>query len=345
MDALQVITEYLGEGVMESPSKWRFTCPACKSYGTLHVNPKKSGGPYICTACGLTGNAVTIAKNIGKFVSIPKDTSNTIDWSLIYSIYSKALEISTIRSSHVEWLNSRGIRVNDSNLPSTDGMIVRSSDMLISKLRYHFTEEELAKAGLMVTKEGKYYEAGVLGPNRIVIPYFSADGKCIYLRSRFAGKAVDPRHRFLSPTGVSGRKFSWGWETYNPDARYTIVTEGEIKAQAAKQMGFQCIGLPGMQTGHTFFAEECVRQGVESVYIVFDTESGTTSTGISKQWGVDSCANKLATELLSKSVKVWRCRLPLLGKEKMDIDLFALLKGKNASKEFMAVLRSGSYIE
>jgi len=337
LSVLEIMTKSLGEGFRESRNKWRFTCPKCNSYRTLHFNPNKSGGPFICTACGFRGNVKLIANSMGELIKDSPIPEKKVDWSLLHNIYSSILTNGSVRPAHVDWLYTRGIDANLSNCPTPAKLLVRSSDLLLSKIRSLFTDEELIESGLLVNTSRGIEAAGIMGYNRILIPYFNSKGECVYIRSRFAGKS---EYKYLAPIGVPARGFSWGWETYDPLLKYTIITEGELKAQAAKQLGFQCIALPGMQTGHTYFADQCVRMGVKKVYILFDTEGGTTSTGISKQLGVDRCAENLTTELVKRSIEVKRCHLPLLGKEKMDIDSFVLLKGSSAKKELIKVLKN-----
>ena len=164
-------------------------------------------------------------------------------------------------------------------------MLVRSSDMIVTIMMKHFTEQELEEAGILVNKDGKYRSSGIVSPNRIIIPYLNENGRCIYIRSRFAG--ICDNYRFLSPPKVPGRDFSWGWDTFENEG-YVIITEGELKAQSAKQLGYQCIALPGMQTGHQALASKCKEHNIKKAYIMFDSEAGRNSLGIPKQKGAIS---------------------------------------------------------
>jgi Zn ribbon nucleic-acid-binding protein len=336
---LAIMTKALGKGKRIASSKYKFDCPNCRSEKTLHVDPEKSGGPCICTSCGYRTNVVSIAKTINETVVYSKEVEErVVDWDLLTDVYTTAVKIGTIRDAHIEWARKRGIVVNTTREPNKNSMILRSSDMLLNNLQEIYTQKQLEEAGLLIEKNGMYYNSGLLYPNKIVIPYFNYKGICVYIRSRAINSAETIR--YMSPSGVPGRQFSWGWDTFIENEEYLIITEGEFKAQAAKQLGFNCIALSGMQTGQKEVAIECSKRKVSKVYIMFDTETEVTSNGIPKQNAVNSAVNRLAELLLRYRIRPYKSSLPSLGQSKMDIDTFVLISGNNAKENLLEVLKA-----
>lgn len=333
MNTIEALTKRFGEGIRKSDAKYRFFCPKCNSFH-LDANPTKDHVPFICNACGLTGS-INTSYDVAP-ISIYKPP---IDWDFISSVYSTLVKVCSLRQSHVDYLINRGIIPNLTRNYCMQSMILLSSDLCAHKLLEFYTEAELIKSGLFVTKFGKSIPAGIIRPNRILIPYYSSSGVIQYIRSRFAGQADD--FKFLSPTGVPGNSFSWGWETYD-DSTYMIVTEGEFKAQAMKQLGIQCTALSGMQTGHSAYIEQLKKFSIELLYTLFDSDGGYTDAGLLKQTGVDRAVYKLSSLASKAGIEVINCKLPILEYEKMDIDKYCLIKGANAKDEIYRVLASGT---
>jgi len=332
MTALEILSEKLGPGKLTSSSKqeYEFLCPLCQEEHHLHVCLSK--GVYLCVTPGCS-NRGKIEDLIGKtnFVRTPrKDQINT---HLLEEVYSSIVEHGKLRDLHRKWLLDRGVKDPDRfNLVSTDG--------LLEILMALFTTKELKEAGLLTEKSGRLGAAGVIAGGRVLFPYSNPFGnRFIYGRSRAVNqdnKAV----KYLSPTGVPGTTMMWGWNNIKDNTPHILVTEGEIKAIVATELGFSCIGLPGMTAGHHYFAKACKLHGIPLVTILFDTEVEVSALGVPKQVAVDREARSLAKELVSAGITAYIAKLPA-DKEKMDIDTFVKREGANAFKALLDVINSG----
>ena len=347
LNPLEVLSLAFGEGSLVSyyRGEYRFECPKCS--GKIHANMPK-GGVFLCYMCGYKGNAYTVSLELGLFPEgeNPKEINNlfgfsytkkeepVIDWGLLSSIYSEIISNGSLREYHSRWLSNRGIITDKNNPLKFKGV---SSDGIYHRIKDKFTTSQLLSAGLL-SQEGK--TSGVIRGNRIIIPYYSSiDYTCNYIRSRFVGITED--YRFLAPVGVPASKFTWGWETYN-NSHYVIVTEGELKAQSAKQLGLECIALPGMQVAHQAFMNTCIQKEIETVFILFDSENKIDIyTGIRKQDEINKWANSLAKMLNNNNIQAIICHLPLLGYQKIDIDKFILIKQEKAKEELIEILKQG----
>jgi hypothetical protein len=339
LDLIKSLAAKLGEYVRESSTKYKFNCPECGSEKSLHLNPLKDGGPCICIACGLRANAVSILKLKGS-QAVTAIKLKSPDWNLISQICDFIVKEGEIRSVHGNWLKGRGIRANSADTPEISSMIVRSSDKVFHSLLKNFTLHELTECGFCIQRgEPPPMAPGFLGANRILIPYFNEEGKPVYIRSRYAGNTEGVK--YLAPPKIPGVAFSWGWETVRNKSDYVIITEGEFKAQAAKQLGFPCVALPGMNSGYENIAMLCVKKNVETVYVLFDTETEITSNGISKMQGVRAAMNSLCETLLDFDLNPIVCELPALDNMKTDLDGFILKRGLSSARELIKILSEG----
>jgi hypothetical protein len=102
-----------------------------------------------------------------------------------------------------------------------------------------------------------------------------------------------------------------------------------LKAIAAIQREFPCVGLPGVSSCHAQLVQECRRLKVPQVVLLFDTEPDPTA--------VDAAAERLARELLAYRIPVCRGSLPLEpGEKKADLDSYL---SRHTKAEFISVLR------
>jgi hypothetical protein len=110
-----------------------------------------------------------------------------------------------------------------------------------------------------------------------------------------------------------------------------IITEGQLKAEAAIQAGFPCVGLPGISAQHKPLTTKCKNAEVKRAVILFDSQA-------ENQAAVDLQASNLARELLKAKIPTYRAILPLEG-EKSDIDSFL---ADHKTEEFENVLREAA---
>jgi len=341
MELIESLARRLGPYERESASKYKFNCPVCGGAQTLHINPKKDGGPGICIGCGLRTNSVAILHLKGKDakIAVREKPKVDIDWEDVSRICQFLVDNASLRPVHEKWLSSRGIRSNLSSRPRINSMLVRSSDKAFHLLLDNFPVEKLVRCGFCIMRDGETPRApGFLTPNRILIPYFDVNAKPVYMRSRYAGSAGTLR--YLAPPNLPGSGFSWGWETILPGSEYVIITEGELKAQAAKQLGFPCVALPGMHAGYVSMAESCGAKGVKKAYVIFDTETDTYSNGELKMQGVRASAEALQNTLLEYGIKSVLCELPALNKGKTDLDGFILTRRSESIRDLIMLMIS-----
>lgn len=313
MTCEEIIT--FGTPVSRCSGEWECPCPQCGHPSHLHVNTQK--GVYTCVTpgCGYGGNF-----SGQRMVSAPKAAP---DWKLNIRVFSEMMSVGNLSDRHKNWLYHRGIQAREDN-PS--GLRAISTDGVVDILSSKFSLSELQRAGF---KDDLGIPTGWLGYDRVIIPYFTENGTyCYYARSRVASHS--DRMKYLAPPGIASAGVSWGWELVPPGCEVLGVTEGELKAQAARQSGVPCVALPGMGAGHQALAKRCAKVGIKKVVIVFDTEMGLSPRGDPKQGMVDQAAHRLGRTLWDYGVQ-YRVRwLPHLDEMKMDIDSYILRQGPQA---------------
>lgn len=257
---------------------------------------------------------------------LPTEGQRRLWWSLF--------EHSELLPQDAEKIRARGIDPTYAQMRScTRGLF----DWAVKE----YGPETLVDAGLanFFSDTGRLNPALCLQPGRILVPYRTPTG-CRY----FIGYARTParkpgqsneeyenvKDRWVKAPGPRDFQVQlFGWVPQN--APYIIVTEGQLKAEAARQRGFPCVGLTGMGSQHRDVAEECVRQRARRVIILFDEEE-------SDEENIDWCAEALARELLTRNLPAFRARLPLHPqKGKVDVDEFFLDHG---TQDFIQVLAS-----
>ena len=83
---------------------------------------------------------------------------------------------------------------------------------------------------------------------------------------------------------------------------------------------------------------------IKKVYLLFDREGKfIQETNTPKQSIIDKAENRIIS-MLDKDIEVYKCRLPLLGKDKMDIDEFIRLSS-SPTKDLLEVLNEGEYAD
>jgi hypothetical protein len=235
-------------------------------------------------------------------------------------LWTMLIKEAELLEEHREMLRSRGIDGDAAGY-------VSSTPALFQKLRLHFGDEIMERGGLAYHPDNG--DAGInprqcVQPARILIPYWEKE-QVIY----FVGYARCPaqrpdqtedQHKELKdrwakaagPAGYSPKVYGLA----PPNAEYVIVTEGQIKTDAARQRGFPCIGISGIGMSHKLVAKHCTKQQVQRVIVLFDTQ-------LEDQLLVDHEAMRLAKELLKVGIPTFRAELPQMdGEEKTDIDSF-----------------------
>jgi DNA primase len=146
--------------------------------------------------------------------------------------------------------------------------------------------------------------------DRIVFPYFKNRGTIIDIR----GRAIDPEEEIKYKSPFNDSCYRGATYPYNHDLRdnkVVLISEGEIKADIATQIGFNCLALPGMGSWRNSLIQED-----QQFIIVFDSQLDMR--------GVNAAIKKAAKHLDDPLIAT----LPLLGKNKMDVDTFILARGE-----------------
>jgi len=323
-EILEKLEEKLGCGVVVSQSRgeWKFPCPVCGIPKRVLVSIPK--GVFMCVTpgCKYSGRLSSLLR-IKRIVAPPPVS---IDTAKVCAIHRSAIEAGTLRPTHRDWLLSRGL--NPWIVPFV------SSDGILSRLQELFSVQDLLEAGLMVSNGVKHFASRVISPGMLLIPYYDPSTlEVCYLRARDMNP--EAKVRYLSPAKVPASHLSWGWQLLSTSLYSIIVTEGEFKALSAIQLGFQCIAIPGISTGHRQVAKLCAERGVKTVYILFDTDT-TYSGETPKQAFVDCAASRLAGILLREGIKVFGAHLPPIA-EKVDLDSF-LMASDNPEEDLRQVL-------
>lgn len=333
VNPLEILQARFGMGRPESKTnnkRYLFTCPKC-GQEKLKAFFLSEQGQVVCDGdnglCGYKTNAYLVRKELvaqSYFPVIKKaaPVSREINWPLIHSVYNAISFQAEVNPGDKQWLLSRGLSPR-----GEDGRLLAfSSRGLMPWCWKNFSPETLKECGLCWwdPEQERYRGAGVLGPDRIVIPYYLPEdpAKITYLRSRSllpCARAL----RYLAPRELPQSQMIW---TLPGEADTILVTEGEFKAMALSQYGLKALALPGMTCSHARAAQYIKEKGYRQVVLCFDTEAN--------QGNVDQQAQKLKQRLLNLGItRVRNLRLPLLGQEKMDADTFLLRTGKEGAQK------------
>jgi putative DNA primase/helicase len=167
----------------------------------------------------------------------------------------------------------------------------------------------------------------------LVFPYRDVSGAVVLNRLRPSNPPIDRKTgkpaKYLQPSGVPVRLYVPP-RTFavldDPTARL-LVTEGELKALAATQAGFHCVGLSGVDCWHPKYKVTLLPDLARiawkgrKVYIAFDSDAA-------KNPNVDRNERELAAVLTAHgaTVKIVRI-LPGPAGEKMGLDDYLVAHG------------------
>jgi hypothetical protein len=203
---------------------------------------------------------------------------------------------------------------------------VSSTTELWDKMLATFGEELCLRGGIAYEDEkGAIKPTRCVHPGRILIPYWDENEEVYYFVGYVRCREQRPTESNTSYEFIHSRHVKYAGPTHYDtqvygrvprDAEFIIITEGQLKAEAAIQRGYACVGLQGMGSKHVTIARECAMRGVQRAFIVFDTQ-------VSNQELVDHEGAALARELLKVGVHAYRVVLPLEdGEGKADLDSY-----------------------
>jgi putative DNA primase/helicase len=176
----------------------------------------------------------------------------------------------------------------------------------------------------------------------LVIPYRDESGTTILRRVKPSNPPKDARgkpKKYLHPmdTGVRVYFPPGVWQAVNDPTARLILTEGEKKSLAATQAGFNCVSLPGVNTGQRKESvalcpdlDRIVWQSRET-FIAFDSDADANES-------VELASRKLAAALADRGAKVRIVRIPSADDGgKQGVDDFLVAKGPG---EFEKLLKA-----
>ncbi|HYT45291.1 MAG TPA: DUF3854 domain-containing protein, partial [Methylomirabilota bacterium] len=181
--------------------------------------------------------------------------------------------------------------------------VVSATSYLFEKIIELHGEDTTIRAGLAYQTKDGLHPRTCITPGRILIPYY--DGSEVfyfvgYMKcpSRKPEQSIEEYQviksdwkKIASPAGYTPAIYG-GVPNNSP---YIIITEGQFKAEAARQKGFPCIGLQGIMNAHASIVKQCVAKKVKKAIILFDTQ-------LEDQENVDWAAEKLAREFLKVGI-------------------------------------------
>jgi len=144
---------------------------------------------------------------------------------------------------------------------------------------------------------------------------------------------------YRAPNLVTQAPFVYGGESLVDHRGACIITEGELKARAAIQLGLPAIALPGMNSSRQVAADLLAARQVRLVYVIFDTDARLSKEDKPKSVYVDHAVETLTERLGQRDLHTARVTLPLLGEQKMDLDRYILLMGPAALEELRRMAR------
>lgn len=183
-----------------------------------------------------------------------------------------------------------------------------------------YNDEYALKGGLGF--KGKAFLGG-----RVIFPYFGHFGKVVY---DLRGRSLDPDEdiRYLSPFGPNILRGAT--IPYNVAATYStgdlIVTEGEIKSLSASKLGLNAIALAGIRSSKIIPPQY---RDDQNIIICFDSQRDYKQV-------IRPAIIDLVRRLNYPHDCIKVAYLPLLNRDKMDIDDFIALEGAHA---FLNVIR------
>ena len=262
-------------------------------------------------------------------------------------MFDKLLSLMTLTEEHREELKTkRGF--TDATIDKfgfKSAIHPDKAEEIKEELLKHYSEQELKDAKLLLSADDinakSQAKAGdltftVVG-ERIVVPFFDAEGRCSYLR----------QHKF----GLSGTTPNI-YDATREGSDSLILTEGEFKAGALWQLGYSAGASPGISLfGAKNFGilEDWIQeQDVNTVYIMFDGEVKDDPIKYPKQYkkkrnirhDTDWWAYKLARMLqqsgIDTRVVVWPESWLIDGK----IDPDAAIAAGRTKKDFDSLLEN-----
>jgi len=301
-----ITLEYCEKNKTKRASRgYKTVCPGCRG-NDLWITPGNSSG--YCWECGTPYKVVASLDDVDTAAYKPY-IGKPFDTAAIRHAYAEASDYyhSCISKEHEEFLKQRGITQEAISFFKIGFCPSGTSPMYLT---------ETAKEAGLADGRGRPWLA-----DRIVFPYI-ADREVTDLRGRTM-TGEDPKYKSLYHRSEQrGALYPYNFDAAMKKAAETktlIVTEGEIKAVVADRHNFAIMALPGMLS----YRPALVQQPGIKIVVMFDNSSDPDD-----KVRVDRAIARLAQRVPNFSVVT----LPLLGRDKMDIDTYLLAADNNEAR-------------
>lgn len=240
-------------------------------------------------------------------------------------VWTALFENAELTWEHEQEVIARGIN-------PTNARVMSSTPGLLKEMEKLFDPTILERAGLFYCSKGALHPRLCIALGRILIPYYENEEVFYFVGYMKCPKRADNQAIEDYQVMRSDWKKIAGPAGYTPaiygdipeEAEYVVITEGQFKAEAARQQGIICVGLQGRENGHATVAKKCAELKVKRAIVMFDTEA-------EDQEANDYSSEKLGRELLKVGIPAFRATLPLETSVdrglKMDIDSYLLHYG------------------
>lgn len=265
----------------------RMHCPKCDGNSYVYTFETEFGYCFLCTYKEYKGTPAHRQKIRSEYVDEIRGFYNQVAHYYHSCLDNKA----------ISFLHQRGF-TNDTIDRFLIGYCPHGSNPL-------YKDQLAIEAGLGLPHDSTCVLAG-----RITFPYFFNDNMIVDIR----GRSINPDEelRYKGPYHSSYyRGADYLYNTHLANANTILITEGEIKADIATQVGFATLAMPGINSIKTF-----TQRDDQKVIILFDSQRG-------KQHFVNEAITRLSKTLYDPYVST----LPLFGRDKMDCDTLILEYG------------------
>lgn len=267
---------------------YRTECPKCMRNNFV-ITPHNGIG--YCFNCTYLNNGTHITDKI--------EISENVE--IFRELYTQAANYyhSSLTSAAYSFLVSRGF---------TDTTIEELKLGFCPTGRHPLYRHKLAKESGLTD----YNKDGFLA-NRITFPYF-ANNTITEIRGRSIDSTDEVKYKsLLGSSYYRGAIYPYNYHLH--DNNRILLTEGEIKADIAYQVGIPSMALPGIGVWRKGFIPKTSTEYI----LLFD----------SQKYGM-KYVRQAITKVAQKIKHIKIATLPLMGKDKQDIDSFILLYGAKA---------------
>lgn len=226
----------------------------------LWVNPEK--GVYHCWKTDSKGSIYKLIAKVDhcSYGEVVERMGGNLDIALLEKRVKDFFELNQVIQQTYKSLELPPFSIPIKDLPNNHFLKIRALDYLKSRNINH------EKFDLRICTSGKYY-------NRIIIPYYGANGSLIYFNSRTLGESS---LRYLGPSKEFGvGKGDVLWMHHPLSSKKVYLTEGEFDAMTLCQ-----IGLNGIACGGKYLTDTQINMlRDKTICLAFDADaSGVIAT-------------------------------------------------------------------